>query len=173
MSTAPESTARTRYPDAYLITVRCYGMLLPGEQGCADLKHNLVGSPSAPTSGARRRTSVRLLRSDPYSMDEHARAAVLGAIREVCEVKDWKLWACHVRGTHWHAVVTAQHQPELVMRTFKAYASRALNFLDGSKRPRWVRHGSTRYLWAPEETARAMRYVVDGQGDPMAVHQGL
>jgi REP element-mobilizing transposase RayT len=72
--------------------------------------------------------------------------------------------AAHVRTSHVHVVVNAAVAPERVMRDFKAYASRSL------KHPKaWTRHGSTRYLWQRDDVTHAVRYVVEGQGDPMAV----
>jgi hypothetical protein len=36
----------------------------------------------------------------------------------------------------------------------------------------WIaRHGSTRWLWKPENVTAAIRYVVDQQGDSMAVFE--
>ncbi|MGH9785558.1 MAG: TolB family protein [Terriglobia bacterium] len=40
---------------------------------------------------------------------------------------------------------------------------------DGADRRRWARHGSTRYLWKPENVRAAIEYVVHEQGQPMAV----
>ena len=45
--------------------------------------------------------------------------------------------------------------------------------LDGPARKRWVRHGSTRWLWKRENVSAAIRYVVDEQGDPMAVFEAI
>ena len=57
------------------------------------------------------------------------------------------------------------------MNAFKGYASRGLNRLglDGPDRKRWARHGSTRWLWKDEDVLNAIRYVVEEQGEPMAV----
>ena len=52
------------------------------------------------------------------------------------------------------------------MHAFKAYASRKL----GAGRKRWTRHGSTRYLWTDEDVKGAIRYVVEGQGELMAMY---
>src|ERR1700722_1664690 len=41
--------------------------------------------------------------------------------------------------------------------------------LDEPDRMRWTRHGSTRWLWKPESVSAAIRYVVDEQGEQMAV----
>jgi hypothetical protein len=68
-------------------------------------------------------------------------------------------------------VVEAEVRPEKLMNDFKSYASRGLNRLaaDGSDRKRWARHGSTRWLWKDQEVREAIRYVVEEQGEPMAV----
>jgi hypothetical protein len=57
------------------------------------------------------------------------------------------------------------------MNEFKSYASRALNHLDrdGPDRKRWARHGSTRWLWKDEDLQKALQYVVEEQGEPMAL----
>jgi len=53
------------------------------------------------------------------------------------------------------------------MNSFKSYATRKLreaNLLDPRIKP-WARHGSNPYLWTEEEVARAIDYVINGQGD--------
>lgn len=59
------------------------------------------------------------------------------------------------------------------MNDLKSYSSRLLNQTgkDTADRKRWARHGSTRWLWKPEHISAAIRYVVDEQGDPMAVFE--
>ena len=70
-----------------------------------------------------------------------------------------------------HVIVEADVRPEKVMNDFKSYASRGLNRLgrDGSDRKRWARHGSTRWLWKDRDVQEAIRYVVEAQGEPMAI----
>lgn len=60
------------------------------------------------------------------------------------------------------------------MNDFKAYASRALNRVEGVEgdRRRWARHGSTRWLWKDQDVREAIRYVVEEQGERMAVFVG-
>ena len=79
--------------------------------------------------------------------------------------------AAHVRANHVHIVVEANAMPEKVMRDLKAYASRRLDGsgLDPQSRKRWARHGSTSYLWKPEQVSAAVRYVLEGQGEAMEV----
>ncbi len=107
----------------------------------------------------------------PYLLDCGSREAVLKALREVCMHGGWSLLAAHVRTNHVHSVVEADVRPERVLNDFKSYASRGLNRLgrDGPDRKRWARHGSTRWLWKDQDVQAAIRYVVEGQGEPMAV----
>jgi len=107
----------------------------------------------------------------PYLLDPRTRAAVPEALRDVCLHRDWTLLAAHVRSTHVHAVVESEIEPELIMNAFKSYASRSLNRLEPDKphRKRWARHGSTRWLWRDENVRQAIQYVVEEQGEPMAV----
>lgn len=73
-----------------------------------------------------------------------------------------------------HIGVEAEVSPEKVMNDFKSYASRALNQLgcDGLSRRRWARRGSTRWLWKDQDVREAIRYVVEQQGEAMAVCLG-
>ena len=111
------------------------------------------------------------MKQAPYWLDRKSRAAVLEALREVCAHRGWSLLAAHVRTTHVHVVVEAEVRPEKVMNDFKSYASRGLNRLGavGPDRKRWARHGSTRWLWKDQDVREAIRYVVEEQGEPMAV----
>jgi REP element-mobilizing transposase RayT len=107
----------------------------------------------------------------PYQLDQESRASVLAVMRHHCEYRGWNLLAAHVRMSHVHVVVEAQVRPERVMHEFKSYSSRELNRLDrdGPDRKRWTRHGSTRWLWNDKDVQQAVRYVIDGQGPPMAL----
>jgi REP element-mobilizing transposase RayT len=75
--------------------------------------------------------------------------------------------------THVHVVVEAESLPEKVMNDFKTNASRTLNEIgiDALNRKRWARHGSTRYLWKPNDVSAAMHYVTSDQGEPMSVFE--
>jgi REP element-mobilizing transposase RayT len=108
----------------------------------------------------------------PYRMDAARRAIVLRAIQEVCEHRGWVLHAAHVRSNHVHIVMYAEEPPERVMNIFKTIASRRLNeaSIDSPNRKRWARHGSTRWLWKPEQLTAAMNYVIGEQGTPMSTY---
>lgn len=85
--------------------------------------------------------------------------------------RGWNLLAAHVRSNHVHAIVEAEMRPERIMNEFKSYASRELNCLgsDAPNRRRWARHGSTRWLWKDQDVRKAIHYIVEEQGAPMAL----
>ncbi|MGP8247307.1 MAG: transposase [Bryobacteraceae bacterium] len=156
----------------YFITFACYGARLHGdESGSVDRRHNLVGSRRLEPDSQRVMAERREMLQEPYVLDEAGRASVLAAIRGHCAHRGWNLLAAHVRSNHVHAVVEAETRPERIMNEFKAYASRALNRVasDGPDRKRWARHGSTRWLWKDEDVRQALRYVIDEQGEAMAL----
>jgi REP element-mobilizing transposase RayT len=116
----------------------------------------------------------QIMDQPPYGLDTTRREIVADSMLERCTERHWRLLAAHVRTNHVHIVVEAEARPERVMNDLKSYASRCLNRLglDVPGRKRWARHGSTRWLWKPENVSAAIHYVVDGQGEPMAVFEG-
>ena len=101
-------------------------------------------------------------------LDLRESSLVLAAIREVCLFRGWTLIAAHVRSTHVHVVVGGVAETSYAIRDFKAYSSRALN--ERGARRRWARGGNARLLRDARTVRAAVRYVVEGQGAPMAVY---
>jgi len=162
-------------PVTYFITFTCYGCHLHGdESGSVDKSHNLPGSRLLEADPQRASAQRERMDQLPYGMDKSRRDAVLASVMDRCSNQGWTLLAAHVRTNHVHLVVVAEVRPERVMNDLKSYASRCLNRLglDEPARKRWARHGSTRWLWKPEDVSATIRYVVDGQGDQMAVFEG-
>lgn len=156
----------------YFITFSCYGHHLHGdEQGSVDRLHHTYRSRLRDADRDRAFIERTHLLQPPYSIPADRRQVVLQAMREVCDYRRWTLHAAHVRSTHVHVVAEGDVRPEAMMNAFKAYASRALNRSgsDGSSRTRWTRHGSTRWLWDKAHVNAAVEYVVNGQGEPLAV----
>jgi REP element-mobilizing transposase RayT len=156
----------------YFITFACYGGHLHGDElGSVDRRHNLPGSRLLEADPQRASAEHQRMNQPPYSLDRDSRVAVLEALREVCLHRGWNLLAAHVRTNHVHVIVEAAVRPERVMNDFKSYSSRRLKRLgvDGPDRKRWARHGSTRWLWKDQDVQEAIRYVVEEQGDPMAL----
>jgi REP element-mobilizing transposase RayT len=139
--------------------------------GSVDPTHNQPGTPFLPVDRAREQAMRERMKAPPYVLDEAARETVLAAIRERAADRGWRLWAVHVRSNHVHVVVGGHVAPEHMMMNFKAASSRALNESrrDAPDCMRWSRHGSTRYLFKKSAVEAAIRYTVQGQGEPMSV----
>jgi hypothetical protein len=76
----------TDLPLGYLITFRCYGTWLHGdERGSIDRFHNRYKSPPLPPNDRRSNLSRRKLKGEPTSLNARERQSVDNAIREVCE----------------------------------------------------------------------------------------
>jgi len=159
-------------PPPYLITFTCYGARLHGdESGSVDRSHNVYGTPLLASNPSRVSSEERRTKQTPYCLDGSRRAIVLAAVVELCAHREWRLLAAHIRTQHVHMVIAAEDAPEKVLEDAEKYASRALHRAgteDGTRR-RWTRHGSTRYLWRPENVGSAIHYVVREQGEPMAI----
>ncbi len=160
------------YP-LYFITFCCYGTHLPGQAGAVDRDHNTVGGRFREEDATRESSARRIMLQEAYTLDAPRRAVALAAIRRTASLRHWTLLAAHIRTNHVHVIVEAEETPERVMNVLKSYASRALSqtAFDTADRKRWARHGSTKRLWTSEATTAAVRYVVAGQGEPMAVFE--
>ena len=105
----------------------------------------------------------------PIVLDAEQRKVVESAVKEVCEHRKYLLRAINVRTNHVHSVVSAMQKPEPILDAFKSYSTRALRragLISPSVKP-WARHGSTIYLWKERDVAKAIEYVVLGQGDKL------
>jgi len=156
-------------PLAYFISFRCYGTWLHGDsRGSVDRRHfNRHGAPKFPV---RPKMVVREkvnAKQEPVSLDRRQRRLVESALKQVCSHRGYGLIAVNVRSNHAHSVVSAASRPEPILTAFKAYATRHLreSGLIGPKAKVWSRHGSTRYLWTPEQIEAAADYVLYCQGD--------
>ncbi len=160
-------------PLAYFITFTTYGTWLQGrDPGWVDRAHNEFGTPVPTPDPAREAAHRSRLKQPEYRLDEARRAVVLRTILEVAAHRAWHLWAAHVRSNHVHVVITAAVKPEKAMSDLKSWASRRLRetLAEKGDRDRWTQHGSTRYLWTETAVAEKVEYVVNGQGEPMAVY---
>lgn len=160
-------------PLAYFLTFTTYGSWLHGRTpGSVDRDHNIPGTPFLPANPALEAARRASMRQEPYLLDEPRRGIVLHTLIEVSSHRKWKLWAAHVRSNHAHVVATARDKPEKVMNDLKAWASRRLReaFAESADRDRWTQHGSTRWLNDESSFLRAVKYVIDEQGEQMAVY---
>jgi REP element-mobilizing transposase RayT len=156
---------------AYLITFRCYGNWLHGdERDSVDRRYyNVYGAPKIKPDAANEERKARQLKADPFALDARGRKVVETAIKEVCQIRNCVLVGINVRTNHVHVVVNGSGRPERMMDSFKAYSTRELRLagLIGDDLKPWSRRGSTRYLWTEDHIASAVDYVVNGQGDEL------
>jgi len=157
------------FPLAYLITIRCYGTWLHGDERLTVDRHglNVYGRhrrpPNSKLEGVMRQNMIH----DAILLNDHQRAVVKEAIKGVCDYRHYDLWAVNVLTNHFHVVVSAQSKPEPIADAFKSYATRKLRatgLIENQVRP-WARGKSRRYLWKPKHVSRAIDYVLYGQGD--------
>ena len=158
----------TDLPLGYLITFRCYGTWLHGdERGSIDRFHNRYKSPYLPRSDRRRELNTSTLKSEPDTLDAGQRQSGDSAIREVCVHRKWFLHALNVRTNHVHIFVSiGAVKPGNALNAFKSYATRKMR-QDGNwreARSPWADKGSLRHLWNERSLALAIDYVMNGQG---------
>jgi REP element-mobilizing transposase RayT len=159
----------TDLPLAYLITFRCYGSWLHGdERGSVDRFHNQYKSPYLSGNEAWHQYNARKLKCEPVVLDAVKCKSVEIAIRETCAFRNWTLRAINVRTNHVHAVVSIGTIPsQRALNAFKANATRQLR-QDGHwnhQHSPWADKGSKRYFWNERGIERAVDYVMNGQGD--------
>ena len=115
------------------------------------------------------RVQHKALKTPPLVLGSSQRTSIAAAIRETCQFRKWTLLAHNVRTNHVHTVVTANRDSELVLIALKANATRQLR-LDNLWRhdiSPWARKGSQIKLWTERSIARAIDYVLYGQGNDL------
>lgn len=161
----------TDTPLAYLITFRCYGTWLHGdERGSVDRFHNQYGSPRIVPNEKWHQYKTQLLKHSPVKLDAARRNSVELAVRETCKLRNWLLRAVNVRTNHVHAVISiGTVKPENALVAFKANATRQMkhNGYWRHEHSPWAEKGSKRRLWNERHIELAIDYVVNGQGDKL------
>ena len=148
----PATWNDTDTPLAYLITFRCYGTWLHGdERGSIDRFHNAYKSPYLPPNKQWHEYNKSALTDEPVMLDAARRNLTESAIRETCVKRGWQLYAVNVRTNHAHAVVAiGVTKPDTALSAFKANATR------------WLRENGA---WTSERTPgrkRQQALFVDG-----------
>lgn len=157
------------WPLAYFLTFTLYGHWLHGdERESVDRSHGVFDAPRVSANVLRQQYEQDRLSTPAPLLTPEMRAAVTAAITEVCDVRGWLLHTVNVRTNHAHVVASGQVEPETMVTTFKAYATRALRqrgLIAGQQRM-WTRHGSTKYVWTERDLQNVWAYVTNGQDEP-------
>ena len=160
----------TDVPLAYLITFRCYGTWLHGdERGSVNRFRNQYGTRFLPPEENWKQINTDRLKAQPVILDPQMRSCVESAIRETCQKRGWHLSAINVRTNHAHIVTSAGKPSGTVLNAFKSNSTRVMRERGCWQRTTspWADKGSTRNLWTERSVALAVDYVVSGQGGPL------
>ena len=159
------------FPKAYFISFRGYGTWLHGDRRLSMDRNNFnrFGQGKIPANADLEQKELSNLKNMPIAFNREMREVIQQALYEVCNFRKYHLVAVNVRTNHVHAVVNANEKPELIMNSFKSYATRRLRELKcvSPATKIWSRHGSTRYLWTELQVSAAVDYVINGQGDDL------
>ncbi len=139
------------FPLAYLITFRTYGTWLHGDERTS-VRRNRKGKYETKVIDINVPLKERMEEETigkPVILDRSQRKAVQDSIKEVCQHRDYILYAVNVRSNHGHVVVGAEARPERIADTFKAYSTRKLRELRliDPEIQIWSRGRSRKYLW--------------------------
>ena len=159
-------------PIAFLITIRCYGTWLHGDNKKSVDRHgfNAFGKEFVPPSEKLFEYMKNEMKSDSISLSNPMRISVLDTVKEVCQFRGYELFAVNIRSNHFHAAVSAADNPGFIAKTFKSYAIRNLRQLNlvSDNAKVWARGQSCRYLWNREQLEKAINYVGLRQGDAIS-----
>jgi REP element-mobilizing transposase RayT len=180
---------RRRY---WLLTWTTYGTWLPGEdrgfvspvRESSDEKwrsQNRLGTTYSRSMPGLRRASQSRLKCSPIYLNVEQAQVIFGQFQETAAYRSWQLEAVAIMANHVHLVVSlgTDVNSDVLLRDFKAYASRALNVRwnkpvsgtwwaeSGSKRKkanRYAVENSIRYVARQE---RPLLVWVDGKWDEL------
>src|SRR5438105_14700411 len=101
------------FPLAYLITFRCYGTWLHGDERGSYRRSSGVMSAVVriPPRKGLENAETKQLKHQPVRLNKRQRITVEKAVREVCEHREYRLRAINVRTNHAHSVVSALSHP--------------------------------------------------------------
>src|SRR5205085_4656834 len=118
----------TDIPLAHLITFRCYGTWLHGdERGAVDRFHHRYKALFAPPNERRNKHNRKMLKGAPVLLGPKRRLSVEQSIRATCLIRKWLLHAVSVRTNHVHVFVSVgTKNPNIVLNAFKANATRQM-----------------------------------------------
>ena len=107
--------------------------------------------------------------NDPVAKASRFRIEWLRYLRLLLPNRRWQLWTFNIRTNHVHTVVSANCDPEIVLNTFKANATRKMREAGcwQSHGTPWVRKGNKRRLWTEQDLIAAIVYVECEQGEPL------
>jgi len=161
----------TDIPLAYLITFRCYGTWLHGDElGSVNRFRNQFNTPRLSANKSWIETNTQRLKREIVTLNATQRKVVEDAIRVTCQIRNWIIYALNARTNHVHSVVAiGAKKPEIALNAFKANATREMRkkLCWRNQTSPWADKGSKRSLWNERSIALATDYVINGQGEDL------
>jgi REP element-mobilizing transposase RayT len=151
---------------AYFITFTTYGTWLHGDERGSTIREN--GTPIA----IDKHTGIyehehQKLNNDPVTLNLAKRQIVHETIIKHCNIRQWHLYAVHVRSNHVHIVVKSNKPTDLTAKELMGWPTRMLRN-NGFKIPKvWTRGSSKKMIFTKPKLIEKIHYVAYGQGEMM------
>ena len=167
----------------WLLTWTTYGTWLPGDdRGFVSpvrnsgfdqwRKENIRGTTHSRSMPGLERAAHSRLKCLPILLNTTQAATVLDQFHETASYRGWQCLAVAIMRNHVHLIVSApgDPQPDVLLKDFKSYASRALNKIweKPASGTWWTESGSKRKKATYQSLVNAVRYVAN-QEHPLLV----
>ena len=153
-------------PLAYFITFTTYGTWLHGDERGSIIKKEGT-TFSLPTQECLNHHEHHKLKTSPLLLNASKRKIILDVIIKHCNIRDWKLFAAHIRSNHVHIVVKSNKSIDETASEFKSWGTRMLR-KDGIKNhTAWTSGSSKKYIFKEAKLREKIQYVVYEQGEMM------
>ena len=153
-------------PIAYFVTFTTYGTWLHGDSRSSVMRKN--GHYRVLTENAKfYRHEQEKLKNSPVFLGSGQRQIVRDTIIKHCGIRQWRLYALHVRSNHVHIVVKADKSIDQVSNELKSWPTRVLRE-NGFNPPKvWTSGSSKVYLFTEAKLREKIHYVAYEQGEMM------
>jgi REP element-mobilizing transposase RayT len=165
---------KNNIPFAYFLTFRTYGSWLHGDPRLSvDPKHNIYGTPRISANLGLLDTMKKECKEDEFILETSERNTVLESIIETCNYNHWYLHAAHVRTNHVHIILQSNNLGKKTIAILKTYATKALKRNHSAllqRKKYWSKGGSAKFITGPDYLPSVMDYVIEQQGERMALY---
>ena len=151
-------------PIAYFITFSTYGTWLHGDRRNSVIVKNKKSQMIDPNNALKLYESKQL-KHTAVTLNKSQRQIVLDTILRHCKIKNWRLYAVHIRSNHCHIILNSNDSPDKMMNDLKAWATRKLRQAGYVFEKVWTKHGSTIFIFTLEKLKEKVYYVVHEQGE--------
>jgi len=151
---------------AYFITFTTYGTWLHGDERGSTIRQEGFTLRLDKHTGIYTH-EYHKLRNDPVTLNPAKRKIVLDTIIKHCNIRQWHLYATHVRSNHVHIVVKSNKPAKLTASELKNWPTRMLRN-EGFEIPMvWTRGGSNKMIFTRAKLKEKIHYAVYEQGEMM------